>query len=240
MRKIDLFQFITYGDLNANPFLQDNDVIYIPFAKNSIRIEGPVKKGGTYELVEEDNVWDVIQLAGGFASGASDEGEVVIVRYTDNDQKELIKIANIQTSLEKTELRAGDIIVIPHIFTKDKKFDYAFPELPSDNIFYPSYNDNIFVIGAVTLGGAYPYNAHLGVMQYINMAGPSANSKIQSARVMTTSGKVIRRPKGYTLNPGDTIVVPEKKMTTGNFLTWYNTFASTVFTAVSLKALLEK
>lgn len=238
-RKIDLFRFVVYGDLNFNPFLQDNDVIYVPFAKNSVRIEGPVKKGGTYELVEEKNIWDVIQLAGGYASGASEDGEVVIVRYVESDKKELIKVANIQTELLKTELRGGDIIVVPHIFTKDKEFDYAFPELPADNIFYPSYNDNVFVIGAVTQPGSYPYNAHLGIMQYINMAGPGANSKIQSARVMATNGKVIRRPKGYTLNPGDTIVVPEKKLNGGNFLAWYNTFASTVFTAVALRSLLQ-
>lgn len=238
--KIDLFRFVTYGDLNANPFLQDNDVIYVPFAKSSVRIEGPVKKGGVYELVNERTVWDLIQLAGGFASGSADEGEVVIVRYVDGDKKELIKVANIQTELNKTDLRAGDIVVIPHIFTKDKKFDYAFPELPADNIFYPSYNDNIFVIGAVTQPGPYAYNAHLGLSQYINMAGPGEKAKVQSSRVMTTGGKIVRRPKGYNLNPGDTIIVPERKMTTSNFLIWYNTFASTIFTAVSLRALIEQ
>lgn len=238
-RTVDLFRYIYKGDLNSNPFLQDNDVIFVPFASQSVRIEGPVKKSGVYELADEKNVWDMIQLSGGFTAGVSEQEEVVVIRYGESEKKNLIRIPNVQTELEKTPIQGGDIIVIPHIFTKGKKFDYAFPELPSDNIFYPSYNDNVFVSGAVSQGGPYAYNPVLGVREYVGLAGPIGTANIKGARILTAEGRIVRNIGKHSLSPGDTIIVPEKKVTTGKVLAWYNTLASTVFTGVALKTLVE-
>lgn len=236
--KIDLFRFYEQGDLNANPFLQDNDVIFVPFRTQSIRVEGPVKKSGVFELAGEITVWDAIQLAGGFSVGVSQQSEVVIVRY-ENEKKQIIKIPNIAEELRRTAIENGDIIVVPHIFTKDKQFDYAFPNLPSDNVFYPSYNDQVFVAGAVVKEGPYEYQGHLTVHDYINLAGPDPRGKLKNPWVSKPDGSRVRNVKKYKLNPGDTIIVPQKKLTGGNFLTWYNTFASSLFTFVSLRSLMK-
>lgn len=238
-RTVDLFRYIYQGDLGANPFLQDNDVIFVPFASQNIRIEGPIKKSGVYELADEKNVWDIVELAGGFTAGVSEQEEVVVIRYVENEKKNLIRVPNVQTELEKVAVQGGDIIVIPHIFTKGKKFDYAFPELPSDNVFYPSYNDNVFVSGAVSQSGPYAYNPVLGIREYVGMAGPGSQANIRGTRILTAEGRIIRNTKKYSLSPGDTIIVPEKKVTTSKVLSWYNTLASTVFTGVALKSLVE-
>lgn len=236
--KIDLFRFYEGGDLNANPFLQDNDVIFVPFRTRSVRIEGPVKKSGVYELAGETDVWDVIELAGGFTVGTSQLGEIVVVRY-ENEKKKMIKVPNVAEELRRTPIQNGDIIVVPHIFTKGKKFDYAFPNLPSDDVFYPTYNDQIFVAGAVLQPGPYEYQGHLTVFDYINLAGPDPKAKVKQTRVLRPDGTEVKRIKKYVLNPGDTVVVPQRKLTSGNVLTWYNTFASSLFTFVSLRSLMN-
>lgn len=235
---IDLFLFAQKGNLEANPFLQDNDVVFIPFASQSVRIEGPVKSNGVYELAGEESVWDIVQLAGGYAAGASDRGDITIVRYHD-DKKNLVHVPNVMTELRKTKILGGDIIVIPHMFTKGKEFDYNFAELPADNVFYPSYNSNVFVTGAVSQPGPLPYNAMLSIQEYVNIAGPTQEAKIRSAHIMKANGKIVRNMKKYSISPGDTIIVPNKKLTAGNVLSWYSTFASTVFTGVALKSLAE-
>ncbi|MBI4224450.1 MAG: SLBB domain-containing protein [Deltaproteobacteria bacterium] len=236
--KIDLFRFYEKGDLNANPFLQDYDVIFVPFQARSVRIEGPVRKSGVFELAGEKNIWDVIQLAGGFTVGASEKGEVVVVRY-ENEKKRMIQVSNVAEELRRTPIQNGDIIVVPHIFTKNKEFDYAFPNLPTDDVFYPSYNDQVYVAGAVLKAGPYEYEGHLTVFDYINMAGPDPKAKVKATRVMKPDGTEVHKIKKYALNPGDTIVVPNRKLTGTNALTWYNTFASSLFTFVSLRSLMK-
>jgi len=238
-RSIDLFQFTRDGNLGENPFMQDNDVVFVPFIANSVRIEGPVKGVGTYELMGEKTVWDVIELAGGYSTGNAEKEKIVIIRYGGDGKKELAQISNVPMELQQIPVQNGDIIIVPHIFTKDRKFDYTVDQLPSDNVFYPSYNNNIFVVGAVTNQGPIDYNPNLSVVEYVNLAGPTPLAKIQRIRVMTARGKIIRNVKKYNLSPGDTVVVPERKVTTANVLSWYSTFASTVFTGVALKSLIE-
>ena len=238
IRQVDLFNFLQNGDLKSNPFIEDNDVVFVPYIESTVRIEGPVKKPGVYELVNEQSVEDVVKLAGGFTMGASEKGEVVIVRYLE-DQKNLIKIPNQLADLEKTPIRKGDIIVIPHIFTKNKKFDYNIGSLPFDNVFYPTSNENIFVVGAVTQGGAQAYNPNLGVQDYINIAGPTPLARISGSKIMMADGQIRHRTKKYILSPGDTIIVPEKKITVSNILSIYSTFTSTLFSGVALKALID-
>lgn len=237
--KIDLFRFFEQGDLGTNPFLQDNDVVFVPFKTKSIRIEGPVKKTGVFELGGETNVWDVIQLAGGFTVGASEKGEIVIVRYQ-QEKKQTIKVQNVAEELRRTPIQNGDIIVVPHIFTNDKEFDYAFPNLPTDDVFYPSYNDKVYVAGAVLQAGPFDYQGYLTPMDYINMAGPDPQkASLRKIQVMRPDGTRVKKVKHYALSPGDTILVPERKLTGGNVLSWYNTFASSLFTYVSLRSLMK-
>lgn len=237
--RLDLFRFYSRGDLGANPFLQDNDVIFVPFKSKSVRIEGPVKKSGVFELAGETNVWDIIQLAGGFTVGAAQKDEIVVVRY-ENEKKQMIRVPNVTEELRRTPIQNGDIIVVPHIFTKNREFDYSFPNLPTDDVFYPSYNDQIFVAGAVLKPGSYDYEGHLAMLDYINMAGPDPKkASLKKIQVMRPDGTRVGKVNKHILSPGDTILVPERKLTGGNALSWYNTFASSLFTYVSLRSLIR-
>lgn len=239
VRHVDLLQYTQQGDLRSNPFVQNNDVVFVPFVNKSLRIEGPVAKGGVYELANEKSVWDVIQLAGGYTVGVAQDAKIAIIRYDGKGTKNIVEVDNAEETLKNTMIEKGDIVIIPHIFTKDKKFDYNISSLPSDHVFYPSFNDNVFVVGAVSQGGSFPYNPNLRVQEYVVMAGPTPGARIKTAKVMTPNGKIHRADNKTSINPGDTIIVPEKKMTLSNILSWYSVLNGTAFSFLSWRAFIN-
>ncbi|MDZ4224450.1 MAG: SLBB domain-containing protein, partial [bacterium] len=239
----DLLKFRKEGDLNQNPFLMDNDVVFIPFIEKAVAIHGPVKSDGIYELTDaEKTIWDLIQFAGGFTIGMTDNDPVVVIRFVDG-KKELIKISNQQSELEAFGLVNGDIVVIPHMLVENRRFDYRMVELPHDNVFYPTQQNEVYVTGAVASPGAYPFNPTYTMRDFVNTAGPVELSNLHNVHVLTADGKYLKNPektKGFHLSPGDSIIVPKRAWTTDNVLKWYNTLTGTIFTSFALKELLKK
>lgn len=240
--RYDLFQFYKKADLNQNPFLLDNDVIFVPFAESTVAIRGPVKTNGIFELTEEDKTaWDLVQLSGGYTTGVSFRDSVTVVRFSEG-KKETIKVANVQQELKNFSLLNGDIVVVPHLLGKGRHFDYDFVDLPADNLYIPSQKNEIFITGAVANPGAQAFNPGYSVIDFVKMAGPSELAKLDGVYVLTDEGKYVRNPKkkkDFHLSPGDTIVVPRRAVTTDNVLRWYNTVTGSVFTGFAFRELLR-
>ncbi len=240
--RYDLLQFRNFGDLSQNPFLLDNDVVFVPFAEKNVSINGPVKSNGTFELSsKEKNLFDLVHLAGGFTAGVATDAPLTVVRYVD-EKKQLLQAANTEQSLKDFALQNGDVVVVPHLLTEDRKFDYNINSFPADNIFYPTFNDNVFVMGSVDLPGAYPFSPNYSIRDYVSMAGPLQHAKLRDIRVFTADGKKVRQPtkKGLRISPGDTIVVPERAWTSDNVIKWYNTVANSIITGFTLRELIRR
>jgi len=81
----DLYKLLTEGDVSQDIRLKSGDVIFIPPIKKSAIIDGGVMRPGRYELHENDDISELIELAGGL----SDRGylkQVFVERYkTDED-----------------------------------------------------------------------------------------------------------------------------------------------------------
>lgn len=234
----DLFKFVKQGDLNQNPFLLDNDVVFIPFVQDSVAINGPVKSAGTYELISDKSLWNLVQLSGGFTVGVSQKEPITIIRYDADGAKMLTKVSNTQQDLESFVLQNGDIVVVPHIFLKDRRFDYSVAELPADTQFYPTQKNEIYITGTVAQPGAYPFHANYSIRDFVNTAGITEMSNSKGLRIVTADGKFIRNPeskKGFRLSPGDTIFVPKRQWTTANVLGWYNTTLNTALSVYAWK-----
>lgn len=242
VHRYDLLKFQNHGDLSQNPFLLDNDVIFVNFAEKNTEIRGSVKNGDIYELTEnERTVWDLIQLAGGYTTGVSYNAPVTLIRFVDGE-KQLIEVENVQEALSRKELFNGDIVVVPHILTDGRRFDYNVSTLPADNLFFPTFNYNVYVMGAVELPGGYEFNPHYSIREFVGLSGPTKFAKMNFIYVVTADGKRIRHPvkSGYRVSPGDTIIVPEKSWTTPNVLQWYNTLANSVIVGFTLKKLITE
>jgi protein involved in polysaccharide export with SLBB domain len=66
----DLYQYLTKGDQAANVFLQDNDLIRVPFAGNLVQITGLLNREGVFEILPKESLTDLLEFAGGFKPDA--------------------------------------------------------------------------------------------------------------------------------------------------------------------------
>lgn len=212
---VDIISFQIFGNLADNPYLLDNDVVYVPLRKNTIQVVGAVMRPREYELKSEHNLSDVIKLAGGVSVGAAKDSPIRVVRYVDG-KKEIEEVNPTESEMSGFTLYGGDVIFVPHVITEKNNFDYDLPKLPGDNIFYPSYEDRVFVLGGVGTPGAYPFNPYYKVSQYLSLAGGTTNMATNKITLVTPGGKkkVLKTKEKDTavINPGDTIFVDHRRI----------------------------
>jgi protein involved in polysaccharide export with SLBB domain len=83
---IDLYQFLTRGDQKGNVILKDGDVISFPVYKKHVSISGQVKRGGMFELKENETLEDLLFFAGGFTDKAY-KAQITVKQITDLERK---------------------------------------------------------------------------------------------------------------------------------------------------------
>lgn len=235
---IDLFAYKILGQVSQNPYLQDNETIFVPLIQRAVDIEGPVRRPGVYELKSENTLQDLLKLAGGFTVGVNKDNPFKIIRYTGSGKKEIFEIDDNPEDMKNFSLRDGDVVVVEHKFLTKHKFDYNLKKLPNDNIFYPAYEDKVFVIGAVKAPGAFEFNQYYSLRQYLTLAGGTTimakRGKIQVVRMDGSSIKAKDGKYDGVINPGDTIVIPEKSVPTSFYIGLLPTIASLGLSAVAL------
>jgi len=79
----DLLSFLRFGNFDNNPLLREGDVVLVDRADETVTITGLVKYSGIYEYVQNESVYDLIQLTGGFLSKAKKD-TIEVVRFYDN------------------------------------------------------------------------------------------------------------------------------------------------------------
>lgn len=75
--KIDYYQYFKNGDILDNIRLQNNDVISIPIRASTIEIKGMLKHPGTFELLKNETIGDLISFSGGLEYNADHKVNVV-------------------------------------------------------------------------------------------------------------------------------------------------------------------
>lgn len=205
----DLYRYYHEGDLNHNPYLEDNDVVFVPQHNGVIRIEGPVSRPGTYELYYEKNLMQIIGLAGGLTTAASQIDPIKVVRFSEGGKKFILDVSNSQSDLKNFKIAKGDIIIVPDIINNPKNFDYKVETIPGENHFYPTATPNVFVAGQVTQPGPFPYKSHLQVRDYVANAGPTQTANMRYV-TLVRNGKRTRVSFDNKLHAGDIIMVKGK------------------------------
>ncbi|MCP5468626.1 MAG: SLBB domain-containing protein [Deltaproteobacteria bacterium] len=237
-RVLDLFAYQTEGKLVHNPYLQDNVVVFVPLRKKVVEIEGPVRRPGTYEIKSEHSLYALSQLAGGFTVGASEKEAIKVIRHQGREEKQIFEIPRQTEMMTQFALEDGDFIVIPHKFLTKHEFDYNLKTLPNDNIYYPSNENQIYVIGAVRRPGPIGFNQYHSLRHYLTMAGGlTPMSKKKKIKVMRSDGRTFLAKNGEfsgEINPGDTIIVPEKRLPPEYYINLLTTIASLGLSAVAI------
>lgn len=106
----DLQRFRRLGELERNPTLSEGQTVFVPSRGSLCQVVGEVWRGGFYEILAEETVQDLIDLAGGFTMTA-DRDRVVLEHIDENEQT---SAATLPPELFiSTEVRDRDIVVVP-------------------------------------------------------------------------------------------------------------------------------
>ena len=110
----DLYDYLMRGDQSSNIFLQDNDLIRVPFTEHQIQVAGLLNREGIYELKPTETFANALQYAGGFKAGAY-QGRVTGTRLG-KLAKEIIDIPS--TQFTAFALQNGDSLYVDALVNK--------------------------------------------------------------------------------------------------------------------------
>jgi protein involved in polysaccharide export with SLBB domain len=111
---VDVYDFLINADQSKNIRLQDNDVIMVSPVEKRVEIQGPLRRPGLFEIVQDESLQDLINFAGGFTSLAY-PSRAIVYRTTDKE----LKIENIEgIDFSTFRPRQGDNFIFGEILTR--------------------------------------------------------------------------------------------------------------------------
>ena len=156
--KVDLEKFKVNGNQELNPYVQQEDVIKIPYAKRFFTVHGGVQKPGKYEYKSGDKILDAVTIAGGFHPDAVVDSISLIRTNLPNDTK---SIYFTQKQCELEFLESEDHLMVPYSYNEDP-------------------HEIVEIIGEINYPGTYPIKiGTTTISDIIRLAGgflPSADS----------------------------------------------------------------
>ncbi len=87
---LDVYKFMQNPSISKDFYLEENDVILVPYAGNIIKLEGAVRRPMKYELLEKEGLKALLTFAGGFSENAY-KRKIKITRSKD-DQTTIIDV----------------------------------------------------------------------------------------------------------------------------------------------------
>lgn len=161
----DLYEFLLKGDQSSNVFLQDNDLIRVPFAQLQVQLSGLLNRSGIFEAKNSDRLSDLLAFAGGFKPLAY-QGRITGTR-NGVLTKEIIDVA--ATDFSQFGLRHGDSLHVDSLVDK--------------------YANRVTIRGAVYKPGVYAWVPGQNLGDIINKAaGLKADAFMGRANVLRTYG----------------------------------------------------
>ena len=111
---IDLYKFLKDPTISQNYYLQDNDFIVVPVANKVITIEGAVNRPFRYELIDDEDLADLIEYAGGLSVDAFRKN--IKITRIENDNVVILNVnLNESENGKGVTLRNGDIVEVAAI-----------------------------------------------------------------------------------------------------------------------------
>ncbi len=109
-RLVDQLKFRRLGDAAMNPMLHEGQIVFVPSRVASCEVVGEVWRGGSYEILRDETVLDLVALAGGFTTNA-ERGEIVLEQLSTDEVVSIIKMD--EATAGTTVVTDRDVIVVP-------------------------------------------------------------------------------------------------------------------------------
>lgn len=176
------------------------DVVVQEYRSQNVFVTGEVAHPGTYPLIGQTSLIDVLSRAGPLSSNAA--AEVVIVRSRDGSRVSVMPAAG-EADLEILRVNAREILsgnVEKNVLLR-----------PNDSIFVPEA-PRAFISGQVKTPGAYPVSPGTTVRQVVILAGGLSEDAGGIRVLREVDGKKKESKIGLDdpVEPGDTLIVKAK------------------------------
>jgi protein involved in polysaccharide export with SLBB domain len=113
--EVDIECFKVTGDISMNPYIEQGDVIQIPYIESYFYINGGVQRPGRYEFKKDETLEEIIEIAGGLKSNIKKDNIRVIHSDMLKEKPKILQLINDKNF----EIRPEDNIMIP--FSNYKK-----------------------------------------------------------------------------------------------------------------------
>ena len=130
IKSIDLYDYITQGNIDQDIRLSNNDVLFVGPRLSSVTLTGNVKKNAIYELKPNESLKDLLKYSGGLTASASlDNMNISRIKPFDNRKQELVFNRFLTTvnyskyrdnSKNNFLLTDGDVVLVKGILEKQK------------------------------------------------------------------------------------------------------------------------
>ncbi len=199
LAEVDIYDYFMNGKELSNIRLMDQDIVYVPPRNSTIAVTGKVLKPGYYETLKSENLFDLMNFAGGLDRKSSKT--FFIHRNSPYEQKGFL--INIQDS-KSFKIIQGDSVHAPAL---------------------PDFKNYVAINGQVKNPGKYPYNKNLNLKGLLNATSSLSNEEF--AETMNLSKINIFRKNPSNINPlkiitsiendfmlknGDFITIPRKNI----------------------------
>jgi len=216
-RPIDLLQFASGRDPSSNPRLVSGDAIYVPAAEKGAQVRGKVRYEGLYELVADETLADLLELAGGVSAGAN-RGSVTVTRIDSTGAYTVLPV-NLDAD-GGFPIHDGDIVTV----------DSAAQNAPMVTVEGAVFGEPLdpaepAAIPKSSLAMQIPYSPGLTVLRLLEkMGGPTPAAEADKSFIVRnkTGAKVpfdaaalwqSRDPAAdLPIEPGDHVVIPRKTL----------------------------
>ena len=119
VKELDVYEYLFNPKKQKDYYLQNNDILYVPFIGDLVEVKGSVKQVGVFEMKDKETFGDLLTYAGGYLSDAL-EDEIQLVRK--NEEGSFVKEYS-GDELATLTFEDGDKVIVA-TQTSDKK-DYV-------------------------------------------------------------------------------------------------------------------
>jgi polysaccharide export outer membrane protein len=178
-------------------------VLVEQYRSQKVFVQGAVAKAGEYPLTGATTLLEVLTRAGSTTAEAGDE--LLIIRASDQSAK---AHALLPESADAAEIQRVNISAL-----LKGTSDHNLTLRAGDTVFVP-LGEKVYITGQVRTPNAYTIRSNMTVLQALTLAGGvterGADNRIKIRRIVNGKQREIGVGLDDRVEPGDTIVVPER------------------------------